>query len=487
MKRLGRGSSDADAPDAAAKGLDGEDAADGAVDPAQLQQEQKEQPEQEASDLGVERGDTPDPQAQAQLPKGNRLERNSHKWHKEKHTAGAEEAPYKYGEVLFEETGQKVPYLIVPDNADGKDPKKILENLTTYVYRDDAPLPKPNMMYQVRSRGKSYLEYAEGVYENDTLAKAWGWKLGEGEKTVADVEFKTEKVPELTRTRSHKMMDAAQAGSGSRAGMCSSGGGESAAAGTEQDGLPALNEKEQETFDEWKERTFGDGSSFQKHQGKEDEVKEDAAIREYGELMLQCFAEVTKSVVTSDGWYIGPAGRKARQQLIGDTIDKYGEVGAGHKKIEDVTWVQYASLQNEELGGENHEALVKEFKEHAVDIAEHDTRDMIMEKLGSKGHAIYPSEEEHFPCSKDIQGQLKDKEGKNISAKDWLNEMIDNVPPGVQIHPHTTLLILFDQPSHKRGAEQSLPWSVVDELHEALRNQGILEGMLLVHGDILRR
>ena len=69
---------------------------------------------------------------------------------------------------------------------------------------------------------------------------------------------------------------------------------------------------------------------------------------------------VTKGVVTSSGWFIGPAGRKPRQQLIGDTIDTYGAVGAGNKTIADVTWVQYASLQNEELGGEdNYEELKK--------------------------------------------------------------------------------------------------------------------------------
>ena len=33
---------------------------------------------------------------------------------------------FRYGELMFEETGRAVPYLIVPDTPDGRDPKAVV-------------------------------------------------------------------------------------------------------------------------------------------------------------------------------------------------------------------------------------------------------------------------------------------------------------------------------------------------------------------------
>lgn len=38
------------------------------------------------------------------------------------------------------------------------------------------PLEKPNITFNVRARGKSYLEWAQEVYKNDYLAQRWKWK-----------------------------------------------------------------------------------------------------------------------------------------------------------------------------------------------------------------------------------------------------------------------------------------------------------------------
>lgn len=50
----------------------------------------------------------------------------------------------------------------------------------------------------------------------------------------------------------------------------------------------------------------------------------DEAMRDFGDKLLAIFCDVVKGVVNSDGWFLFPAGRRPRHQLIGDTIDKYG-------------------------------------------------------------------------------------------------------------------------------------------------------------------
>jgi hypothetical protein len=65
----------------------------------------------------------------------------------------------------------------------------------------------------------------------------------------------------------------------------------------------------------------------------------DDAVREYGERLLTVFKDVVQGVVNSDGWFIFPAGREPRNQLIGDTIDTFGG------ELKECIWVQYQTLQ----------------------------------------------------------------------------------------------------------------------------------------------
>eukprot|EP01043_Picozoa_sp_COSAG02_P034283 COSAG02_NODE_2389_length_8985_cov_3.175676_2_plen_391_part_00 len=69
----------------------------------------------------------------------------------------------------------------------------------------------------------------------------------------------------------------------------------------------------------------------------------DEALRHFGDKLLAIFCDVVKGVVNSDGWFLFPAGRRPRHQLIGDTIDKYGG------ELDDCVMVQYNSLQNPHL------------------------------------------------------------------------------------------------------------------------------------------
>lgn len=152
--------------------------------------------------------------------------------------------------------------------------------------------------------------------------------------------------------------------------------------------------------------------------------------------------------------------------------------------------------------------VLQMLEERSVPIDEHDTRELVQGKLrkSSAGTAVYPNESEHFPSAADTQGVKTDIKDKNISVSDWLDAKCAVMPSGVQIHPHTTHLILFDQPSKTRGVEQKMPWLVVDDIHACLRkhsasglpliyrpaserllviagDQGVMEGLLLVHGD----
>ena len=54
------------------------------------------------------------------------------------------------------------------------------------------PLEKPNIAFKVRARGKSYLEWAKDVYENDYLAQRWKWREVQDaneEKIPADSQY----------------------------------------------------------------------------------------------------------------------------------------------------------------------------------------------------------------------------------------------------------------------------------------------------------
>jgi hypothetical protein len=71
-----------------------------------------------------------------------------------------EDAQFRMGYILFEETGSRVPYIIIPNNTAGRNPQKVVEYMTNHMKdRSGRPLPKPNIAFRVRARGSSYLEW----------------------------------------------------------------------------------------------------------------------------------------------------------------------------------------------------------------------------------------------------------------------------------------------------------------------------------------
>lgn len=95
----------------------------------------------------------------------------------EKDKIQAEMKKFRYGEIEFAETGRTIPYLIIPNTEEGRDPMNIVVNMIRHFKSvDGKQLAKPSITFRVRAGGVSYLEWAEEVYANDFLAERWGWK-----------------------------------------------------------------------------------------------------------------------------------------------------------------------------------------------------------------------------------------------------------------------------------------------------------------------
>jgi hypothetical protein len=117
-----------------------------------------------------------------------------------------------------------------------------------------------------------------------------------------------------------------------------------------------------------------------------EKVDRDGAIREFGDTMLALIRDMVKGVVNSKGWFLFPAGRRPRHQLIGDTIAKYGG------DITDCIMVQYNSLQNEgllcigsgssETPDMSHESFVAELKERSVEVTMFDDETPSLDDVG---------------------------------------------------------------------------------------------------------
>ena len=89
---------------------------------------------------------------------------------------------FRYGEILFEETGSVVPYLLIPDTEEGQNPQLVMKMMIDHLRKDGRQLEKPNIAFRVRARGKSYLEWAITIWENPFLCKVWGWQNSEHEQ-----------------------------------------------------------------------------------------------------------------------------------------------------------------------------------------------------------------------------------------------------------------------------------------------------------------
>ena len=77
---------------------------------------------------------------------------------------------FRYGEIFFEETGVKAPYLIVPEGAKAAD---LVTNMATFMEHGGETLCKPTILFEVRASGSSYMEQAKDVTENKFLAEMW--------------------------------------------------------------------------------------------------------------------------------------------------------------------------------------------------------------------------------------------------------------------------------------------------------------------------
>lgn len=395
---------------------------------------------------------------------------------------GEDAGKFRYGEIEFEETGARVPYLIIPATDEGKDPRKIVEYMRTHMKFNGKPLSKPNIAFGVRARGKSYLEWANAVYENMFLSQLWGWRtchaVGLDTDVLSDVlENKQAMVELIVRHEASLQLQ------------------DEATLRAELETLSLLNVR----------RRAQEGRVIPVHKqyrptgpnGKLEQIdmdKEypghhmivrtelDNAIREFGDKVISVFRDVVKGVVNSDGWFLFPAGRRPRQQLIGDTIRKYGG------DLNDCVMVQYNSLQNPNLccrgSGTtgsylDHDQFVERLKQRSVALQPFTKETPVL-----KERVWYPSEERHFPSLHDIQGSCYDDNGKQISVAAWVKNQCDQIGErDISLHPKTTHLLFWDLPGARRGGGQCLPWTEVDKLHNYLSKIGVAEGCLVCNGD----
>ena len=211
----------------------------------------------------------------------------------------------------------------------------------------------------------------------------------------------------------------------------------------------------------------------------------DGAIREFGDTLLAVFRDMVKGVVNSKGWFLFPAGRRPRHQLIGDTIAKYG--GDLNKCV----MVQYNSLQNENLiavgSGTStepemtHEVLVARLKEQSVQVNLFDDETPPLDEVG---RLVYPSEAHLFPNLNDIQGSVKDADGNNVSVAEYVQSKCESIGHrDISIHPVATHLIFYDMKGSRRGGGQDLPWYEIDKLHSFLLSEGVSQGTIICNGD----
>ena len=195
---------------------------------------------------------------------------------------------------------------------------------------------------------------------------------------------------------------------------------------------------------------------------------------------------MVKGVVNSKGWFMFPAGRRPRHQLIGDTIEKYGN------DLKDCIMVQYNSLHNENLIARgagtseqpdmSHEDLITALKKKSVGVNLFDAKDPDLSDV--RPSLVYPNEDHLYPDLAEIQGKTYDDEKKEISVMDYITHKCAKLGnKDVSIHPAATHLLFYDMKGSRRGGGQDLPWSEIDKLHAYLQAQGVSEGCLICNGD----
>ena len=191
---------------------------------------------------------------------------------------------FRYGEIEFEETGARVPYLLIPDTDEGHDPAKVVEYMVKHLKFNGKQLVKPNICFRVRARGHSYMEWAKDVWDNDFLAQKWKWKelrdSSEPPRTIpTDEQYKQDETGRLYR-------------------------------------LP--NDQLAQVPVQQKEGARDRGEAYVEPFNLVTLVELDDALREFSDKLIAIFRDVVLGVVNSDGWFLFPAGRRPRHQLIGE-------------------------------------------------------------------------------------------------------------------------------------------------------------------------
>ena len=199
----------------------------------------------------------------------------------------------------------------------------------------------------------------------------------------------------------------------------------------------------------------------------EEDPPADGFEARFAERVLDVTRTLISCLQESNAWLFTAAGRGAAEQLIGHTIDRF------RGSPEDLVWMQYASLGNPELFGDNHDDVKEQLK--------HSSRPMVNGVVppNLKVRAFYPSQRMHYPTAG--HDSLR-KQG--ASLKDL----------GIDIHPRATHLLFFDtegyhgpstgpswHSSSALGAEQQ-PHDHIDDLKAEMKRQGVSEGLILMNG-----
>ena len=252
---------------------------------------------------------------------------------------------------------------------------------------------KPNIVFRLRARGQSYLEWAEAIYGDEKLSREWGWY------EAGNMEYE---VPQRNKSQI-------------------------------------------------------------------------AATREFGAKMVATFADMANAVKQCEGWFMFPAGRRPRHQLLGDALRT--------RRITGVPWVGYNTLQSPFLKP----GLADALRKGAVPV--------------EPFNAHTPPQTASFPpvaYTKDVDVNGEISHGETIyPVLSDLWEFSDPIPdlkakceaiPKTQINlcPDATGFLFWDlgeEDCERQDGGQWLPWDEIDRLHEFLASVGVADGCITVNGD----
>eukprot|EP01052_Picozoa_sp_SAG31_P023048 SAG31_NODE_1868_length_7028_cov_4.100303_4_plen_130_part_00 len=126
-------------------------------------------------------------------------------------------------------------------------------------------------------------------------------------------------------------------------------------------------------------------------------------------------------MIQSKGWFLFPAGRRPRHQLIGEAIRT--------RDLQGCSWIQYSSLQNRGLDAGLCEAL----RNNSVEMQnKFDVTPTV------KSRVLYPSERALYPSLETMW---------QPNAVQVLKESFSKIDPDrISLHPRMSHLIFWDLP-----------------------------------------